>query len=89
MQQGNSGKAEPLVWVLEGKGTHLKGNADTEYKREIAHYFEKVGKQVSWQDLGEDFAEHRFRFQVLDQGDYADRDWRVKLEQMIQGELSE
>ena len=89
MQQGIGGKIEPLVWVLEGKGTHLKGNADTEYKREIARFFEKVGKQVSWQDLGADFDEHCFRFQVLDQGDYGDRDWRTGLEQLIQGALQE
>ena len=80
-------KPRPLVWVLESKGRHLKGNTDTEYKREVARVFEEVGKQVSWQQLGEGFDDHRFRFQVLDQGDIGDRDWRDELEQMLNGAL--
>jgi type III restriction enzyme len=81
-------KPRPLVWVIESKGRHLAGNTDTQYKRELARLFEDVGKQVSWQSLGEGFDHHRFRFQVLDQGDAADRDWRDELERMLSGALS-
>ena len=38
---------------------------------------------MTWQELGEDFAQHKFRFQVLDQGEYADRDWRDDLQKML------
>ena len=53
-----------------------EGNEDTKYKRTIAKYLEKVGHKVSWQKLGADFQDETFRFQVLDEGEYEDRDWR-------------
>ena len=56
-----------LVWVVESKGKHLKGSEDTEYKRDIARLFSEVGKQVSWQQLGEvEFKDHQFCFHILD-----------------------
>lgn len=88
VQQGRGGKAKPLVWVIESKGKHLKGSADTEYKRNVARVFEEIGKQVTWQELGEGFDEHCFRFQILDQGDYADRDWREDLNKMLMASLT-
>lgn len=57
--------------LVEAKGEHLAGNIDTEYKRDVAGYFEKVGKAVSWQDLGAGFEDATFRFQVLDSGEQA------------------
>ena len=53
-----------------------EGNEDTKYKRTIAKYLEKVGHKVSWQKLGADFQDETFRFHVLDEGEYEDRDWR-------------
>jgi type III restriction enzyme len=88
VQHGNEGKVQPTVWIVESKGKHLKGNVDTEYKRAVAHVFEEIGKQVTWQELGEGFDEHCFRFQVLDQGDYADRDWRDGLNRMLRASLT-
>ena len=41
------------VLVLESKGKQLKGNEDTNYKREIAKVYEDVGRQTTWQELGE------------------------------------
>jgi hypothetical protein len=53
------------------------------YKRSVADYFEKTGHKVRWQQLGEEFADHTFRFQVLDEGDYADRDWKEELRGLL------
>jgi type III restriction enzyme len=88
IQMGEEERPRPLVWVLESKGRQLRGNTDTEYKREVARLFEEVGKQVSWQQLGEGFADHCFRFQVLDQGDSADWDWKDSLERLLQDTLT-
>jgi type III restriction enzyme len=71
------------VWVVESKGAHLDGNADTQYKRSVASYFDQVGKQVTWQQLGEDFKDHVFRFQVLDQTSDLGRDWKDELHDML------
>lgn len=71
------------VLVLESKGKHLKANEDTNYKRSIADYFGRVGHKVSWQKLAEDFTDNRFRVQVLDEGDYPDRDWRDELRRLL------
>ena len=50
VQNGQDQKPMARVVVVESKGKHLAGNADTEYKRKIAGYFEKMGKTVSWQN---------------------------------------
>lgn len=65
-------------------GKHLKGNEDTNYKRSVARYFGKIGHKVSWQKLGEDFENETFRFQVLDEGEYEDRDWRDDLKKFLE-----
>ncbi len=88
VQRGEDGAAKPTVWIVESKGRHLSGNADTEYKRDVAKTFEKLGEKVTWQKLGEDFADHCFRFQVLDQGDYADKDWKADLQKMLTASLT-
>jgi type III restriction enzyme len=83
VQQADGDSPRPTVLVVESKGKHLKGSADTEYKRDVASYFEGCGREVTWQELGEGFDRHRFRFQVLDEGDYADRSWRDDLERLL------
>jgi type III restriction enzyme len=82
VQNGKDEKPVARVVVVESKGKHLLGNLDTEYKRKIADYFSKAGKQVSWQKLGEGFDKHQFRFQVLDEGLY--ESWRDELNKMVQ-----
>ena len=72
-----------LVWVVESKGKHLKGNEDTEYKRDVARLFSKVGRQVSWQQLGDEFKNHRFCFQVLDEAQEEGRDWKDQLRTIL------
>ncbi len=82
-QNGKGKKPVARVVVVESKGRHLEGNPDTEYKRKMADYFEKVGKKVSWQKLGEGFDKHQFRFQILDEGLY--ESWKDELKKMIEG----
>jgi type III restriction enzyme len=72
-------KPVPSVFILESKGKHLKGNDDTNYKRSVAKYFGQVGYKVPWQKLAEDFGDQTFRVQVIDEGEYADSDWRDQL----------
>ena len=81
MHNGADRKAVARVVVVESKGQHLAGNPDTEYKRKIAGCFEKIGKSVSWQKLGEGFDQHQFRFQVLDEGLY--ESWRDELNSLL------
>ena len=70
------------VVVVESKGKHLGGNPDTEYKKKMADYFEKVGKKISWQKLGQGFDKQQFRFQILDEGQY--ESWKDELNKVIQ-----
>lgn len=72
-----------LVWVIESKGKQLKGNEDTEYKRDVARLFSEVGRQVSWQQLSDEFKDHRFCFHVLDETQEAGRDWKDQLQTML------
>ena len=37
-----------------------------------------------WQKLAEDFQDETFRFQVLDEGEYADRDWQDDLKKLLE-----
>jgi type III restriction enzyme len=85
VQEGGDQKPIARVLVLESKGKHLKGNEDTNYKRSVAGYFDKVGRRVSWQKLGAEFAHHKFRFQILDEGDYPDQDWKDRLQELLAG----
>jgi hypothetical protein len=84
VQQGRDKKPLASVVVVESKGKHLKGNEDTTYKRSVAEYFGKIGSKVSWQKLGEDFQDQTFRFYVLDEGEYEDRDWRDDLKKLLE-----
>ncbi len=81
VQKGERKKPSPEVLVVETKGEHLVGNVDTEYKRDVAKYFEKLGRSVSWQKLGEGFENATFRFQVLDQGEH--NGWKDELLRML------
>ena len=82
LQNGKNEKPIARVVVVESKGKHLSGNPDTEYKRKIAGHFEKMGKKVSWQKLGEGFDNHEFRFQILDEGLYDS--WKDELNKLLQ-----
>ena len=38
---------------------------------------------MCWQDLGEGFDHNRFRFQVFDEADWADRDWQTQVRETL------
>ncbi len=82
-QESNSKKPVASVLVLESKGKHLKGNEDTNYKRSLAEFFNKVGHQVPWQKLAEDFSDNRFRVYIIDEGEYKDHTWRDELKKRL------
>lgn len=71
------------VLVVESKGKHLRETLDSRYKREVAKVFEDIGREVCWQDLGEGFDHNRFRFQVFDEADWADRDWQTQVRETL------
>lgn len=85
IQKGSKGpplKPEPTVIVVEGKGSHLVGNEDTEYKRDVAAWFEKVGRAVPWQELGKGFENSTFRFQIVEQGKH--EEWKDELKKILE-----
>jgi type III restriction enzyme len=84
VQKAKNKKPSASVLVVESKGKQLKGNEDTNYKRSVADYFSKVGHKVPWQKLSKDFADETFRVQVLDEGEYEDRDWRADLRKTLE-----
>lgn len=66
------------VYVLETKGLHLKGNADTEYKGSIFELCNELGRQVDWQSLGEEFPKRQVEFQIV----YED-EWQIKVNELF------
>jgi type III restriction enzyme len=82
-QSDPDGRKLHQVLVVESKGEHLEGNRDTAYKRKVASFFEQAGKRVSWQQLGEEFKDHQFRFQVLDEAQLNGREWEDELRALL------
>jgi type III restriction enzyme len=66
------------IYVLETKGLHLKGNADTEYKGSIFDLCNELGQQVDWATLGQDFPKRQVEFQIV----YED-EWKNKINQLF------
>ena len=54
----------------------LKGKTAIEsYHHTVPHH---------WQKLAADFQDETFRFQVLDEGEYKDRDWQDDLKKLLE-----
>ena len=87
VQQNADGRKFHGVLVIESKGAHLEGNPDTTYKRNVAGYFSKAGRRVSWQKLGAEFKDHVFRFQILDEAQHHGRDWQDELRTVLAAEV--
>jgi type III restriction enzyme len=85
VQTAAKGGGEPSakVLVIESKGKHLKGSEDTIYKRNLAELFEECGREVTWQEISSGFAERKFRFQILDEGDYTGEEWRDRIDKLL------
>ena len=52
------------VYIVETKGLHLK-NEDTDYKKNVFTFCNKLGQQKDWRELNLEFAEKRIEFQVV------------------------
>jgi type III restriction enzyme len=83
VQKNSDGQKFHHVLVIESKGAHLEGNPDTTYKRNVASFYSKAGRQVSWQQLGADFKDHVFRFQILDEAQPHGGDWSDALKEVL------
>jgi hypothetical protein len=57
------------------------GSEDTEYKKDIARYFEKVGHAVPWQELGFGFQNSKFRFQIVEEDGHDA--WKDELRKLL------
>jgi type III restriction enzyme len=66
------------VIVVETKGIHLKGNDDTEYKRNVIELCNKLGHRADWDSLGEEFKYNRVRFQLV----YED-EWETEINKLF------
>jgi len=51
---------------------------------ELNSYFEEIGHKVPWQKFAADFEDQTFRVQVLDEGEYTDRDWKDDLKKLLE-----
>ena len=45
--------------------------------------FSEVGRQVSWQQLGDEFKDHQFCFHVLDEAQEEGRDWKDEMQALL------
>jgi type III restriction enzyme len=79
------GRELNTVWVIESKGGQLEGNRDTQYKRRLGEFFSRAGTRVTWQQLGAEFKDHKFRFQVLDEHQDGGALWADELRSMLSG----
>ena len=69
------------VYVVETKGLHLMGSADTGYKRKMFSICNREAKSRSWAELGPAMKDRLLRFEVL-----AEDEWQAKLNEMLQEE---
>jgi hypothetical protein len=84
VQQNANGRKFHHVLVIESKGSHLETAPDTTYKRNVASFYTKAGRQVTWQKLGEDFKDHVFRFQILDEAQQYGSNWSDELHKALE-----
>lgn len=52
------------IYVVETKGLHLR-NEDTDYKKNVFDFCNKLGQQRDWRKLNLEFARKRIEFQVI------------------------
>jgi hypothetical protein len=86
VQKEYEGQKFHQVLVIESNGAHLEGNPDATYERDVAEMFDKVGHEVTWQQLGEGFKDHIFRFQILDESQPHGSDWSDALTHVLAGD---
>ena len=52
------------IFIVETKGVHLK-NEDTDYKKNVFDFCNKLGQQKDWRELNLEFGDKRVEFQVI------------------------
>ena len=67
------------VYVVETKGLHLIGSADTDYKRKMFSLCTKEAKSKSWTEFGPAMKNKVIRFEIL-----AEDEWQAKLNEMLE-----
>ncbi|MGH7801445.1 MAG: DEAD/DEAH box helicase [Thermodesulfobacteriota bacterium] len=65
------------VYVVETKGLHLK-NEDTNYKRNIFDFCNRLGHQKDWRELNLEFANKKIEFQVI-----FEDEWKTKVNEIF------
>jgi type III restriction enzyme len=65
------------VYIVETKGLHLK-NEDTDYKKNIFDFCNRLGQQKDWRELNLEFAEKKIEFQVI-----FEDEWKVKINKIF------
>jgi type III restriction enzyme len=68
---------QPIVYVLETKGLHLK-NDDTNYKQKLFDLCDKHGQPTPWDAIANEFSEHKVKFQIV-----FEDEWERVLNQML------
>ena len=73
--QGNGGsEADKLnlstVHVLEIKGLHLTGNADTNYKRAVFQLCNEASQPRPWDEVAKQLVDHQVKFHVVDEDEW-------------------
>jgi type III restriction enzyme len=66
------------VYIVETKGLHLK-NEDTDYKKNVFDFCNKLGLQKDWRELNLEFAEKKIEFQVI-----FEDEWKVKINEIFE-----
>lgn len=65
------------VFVVETKGFHLK-NEDTDYKKNVFEFCNKLGIQKSWSELNTEFDQKKIEFQVI-----FEDEWKAKINKIF------
>lgn len=66
------------VYIVETKGLHLK-NEDTDYKKNVFDFCNRLGQQKDWRELNLEFAEKKIEFQVI-----FEDEWKVKINEIFE-----
>lgn len=65
------------VYVVETKGVHLM-NEDTDYKKNVFDFCNKLGRQKDWRELNLEFAEKKIEFQVI-----FEKEWQARINEIF------
>lgn len=64
------------IFVIETKGLHLK-NEDTDYKRSVFNFCNKLGQHREWRELYSEFEHNKFEFKVV-----FEDEWKARINEI-------